>query len=112
MLKTSFAIQEGFAPGSMKNARPADIVFGEYHGDVEGGDGPIIFVGKCTKVLGYLGGKAMRISGCPVIVPLFVIRTASMLGLRSPYLDPPALVNLPIAALGAYGRLALNHLRK
>ena len=57
-------------------------------------------------------GKAMRISGCPVIVPWFMVRVmASILGLRSPFLDMSAAGTSLPTAISSYGRKALNLLR-
>jgi len=111
MLKTAFAIQEAYAPGSLERARPAQIVTGVYEGDLDG-DGPIIFVGDCTRVNGRLGGKVFRIGGCPVIVPWFMVRVmAPMLKLKSPFLDPTPVGTLLPAALESYGRKLFNNLR-
>jgi len=103
MIKSALAILEAYDPGALKRAKPVAVVIGEYQGDVDGRGLPVLLVGTCTKVMGKLTGASRRIPGCPVLVPLFIIPAAYYFGLKSPYLDPQAI--LPFPALSAWSFL-------
>jgi uncharacterized protein (DUF362 family) len=110
MIKSALAIFEAYDPGALKRARPVAVVIGEYEGDVDGQGYPILLVGTCTKVLGKTTGTTRRIPGCPVLVPFFVVPGAYYFKLKSPYLDPSALVSFPLLLGWSYLRKALARL--
>jgi len=102
MLKTVFAIMEAYHPGNIANLRPFHIVIGEYKGDVISKDEVVILVGDCTKVFGKLEGKKIvRIKGCPVPVPYFMIYACHYGKVKSPYFDPLAMYGLPYYAVAS-----------
>jgi len=95
MIKTSLSIFNAYDPGCLKKARPVACVIGEYEGDVDGQGYPILMVGSCAKIKGRKKGWSIRIPGCPLLVPFFISPAALLFGLKSPYLDPGALLPFP-----------------
>jgi len=111
MIKTALAIFEAYDPGALKRARPVAVVIGEYPGDVDGQGLPIILVGSCAKILGKTNGWTFRVPGCPVLVPFFVVPGAFFFKLKSPYLDPQALLPFPYYLAVSYFYKAINWFR-
>jgi len=95
MIKTALAIFNAYDPGCLKTAKPLAVVIGEYQGDVDGQGHRVVLVGDCARVKGKLTGKTYRVSGCPVLVPLFITPAAYLFGLKNPYNDPGALLPFP-----------------
>lgn len=96
MLKTVFAIMEAANPGSIAKLKPFSIVIGEYKGDIIAKDEVVTIVGDCTKIDGKIEAKKIvRIKGCPVPVPYFMIYACHYGKVKSPYLDPAAMFGLP-----------------
>jgi len=76
---------EKYMPGSLKNAKKGAIVTGVYPGDVIMPDGPVLFVGACTKVQGRLEAQSMcHIKGCPVDMRRLFGRIPLLFGMPNP----------------------------
>jgi len=102
MIKTSLSIFNAYDPGCLKRARPVAVVIGEYEGDVDGKGYPIIMLGSCAKIKGKVKGWRIRIPGCPLLVPIFMVPGALIFGLKSPYNDPSALLPYPYYFVVSY----------
>jgi len=111
MIDTSLSIFNAYDPGCLKRARPVAVVVGEYEGDVDGKGYPIIMLGSCAKVKGKTKGWSIRIPGCPVLVPFFIMPGAFIFGLKSPYMDPSALLPYPYFFAVSYAHKAVNWFR-
>ena len=110
MLKAVFAIKEAHEPGSLARLKPFHVVVGEYEGDVVADGETVIVVGDCAKVSGKLEGKVVRVKGCPVPVPYFMLYACHYGKVRSPYLNPAAMFSLPYHALVSLAAKAKNRL--
>ena len=108
MLDTSLSIFNAYDPGCLKRARPVAVVVGEYEGEVDGRGYPIIMLGSCAKVKGKSKGIKIRIPGCPVLVPFFIMPGALIFGLKSPYLDLSALLPFPYFLAVSYMHKTVN----
>ncbi len=111
MLKAVFAIMEAYRRGSIARLRPFHVVVGEYEGDVIAGDRVVILVGDCVKVGGKIDAKkVVRVKGCPVPVPFFMLYACRYGKVRSPYMDPRAMYSLPYYAAVAMSSKLLRRL--
>jgi len=79
---------EKYAPGSLKNAKKGAIVTGIYKNDVIMPDGPVLFVGDCTKVEGrFEAESAYHIKGCPVSTRKLFGKVPKLFGMPNPMHD-------------------------
>ncbi len=79
---------EKYAPGSLKNAKKGAIVTGIYKNDVIMPDGPVLFVGDCTKVEGrFEAERAYHIKGCPVSTRKLFGKVPKLFGMPNPMHD-------------------------
>ncbi len=108
MLKAVFAILDASTPGSLRRLRPFHVVVGEIQGDVDAEGENVLMVGDCTRVGGQVRGKVLRVRGCPVPVPVFMLHACHYGKVPGPYLDPEAMAALPAYAAIASANKALR----
>jgi len=108
MIDTTLSIFNAYDPGCLKKAKPISCVIGEYEGDVDGKGHLIVLIGSCAKIKGKAKGFKIRIPGCPVLVPFFFVPAPLLFGLKSPYLDPGALLPFPYFFAVSYLNKGIN----
>ncbi|HSV95312.1 MAG TPA: DUF362 domain-containing protein [Spirochaetota bacterium] len=87
-LKATLALVEKKYPGALKKAKKGAVVTGIYHGDVDMPDGPVLFIGTCTRVEGTLNAKKIRrVNGCPMGAKDLMLSVPFLFGLPNPVLD-------------------------
>jgi hypothetical protein len=79
---------EKYAPGSLKKAKKGAVVTGIYNSDVIMPNGPVLFVGDCTKVEGSVkASKTDHIKGCPVNTRALFGKIPSLFEMPNPMHD-------------------------
>ncbi len=79
---------ERYAPGSLRKAKKGAVVTGVYKNDVILPDGPVLFVGDCTKVEGkFEAKKTYYLKGCPVSTRKLLGRVPNLFGMPNPTHD-------------------------
>lgn len=87
-LKGCLGTIEKRTPGSLVKAKKGAIVTGIYDGDVIMPDGPVLLIGKCTRVNGKLEAKSIhKVGGCPTGARDLLIKVPYLFGFKSPMLS-------------------------